>query len=46
MTSEDTIEDPLRSVSFKLDSKVILFRVTIHLLHFKIADEILRSSDR
>ena len=46
MNSEDTSEDPLRSVNFNLKSKVYLFRVSIRLLHFKFGDEIVRISDR
>ena len=46
MTAEDRVEDPLMSVQFYLKSKVILFRVTVHLLHLHFGDEIVRITGR
>ena len=43
MTSEDTVEDPLMSVQFYINSKVFSFRFTVHLLFSFLLQKTLES---
>ena len=43
MTSEDMVEDPLMCVQFYIKSKVVLFRVSVHLLFSFLLQETLKS---
>ena len=42
MTSEDTVEDPLMSVQFHINSKSFSFRVTVHLLYSLLLQKTLK----
>ena len=46
MTSEDPVEDLLKSVQIYIKAKCFLLHVTVHLLQLNFGDEIVRITDR